>query len=217
MRPSRLVVAASLTVVLTTCRAGSGVAPEDGSLEDDAAAPTADAPAVDSNPSAPDAPNTVDAPTSSPRDVTFFVVADTHADPPQSYDLRAIARVINTVPTNGTWPASINGHTTNFVGGPITAPTGVVFVGDITGWGTAPLEIPTFRRYFQAGASGEAIQFPGYVGLGNHDVDNADRPPALGETYRNNYWAMVDERHKGPSAPVPVTAPGTACPRASRS
>src|SRR5687768_16159078 len=104
-----------------------------------------------------------------PRDVTFFVVSDTHADPPESYDLRATARAINAVADSGAWPATVNGQATGFVGGPVGAPSGVVFLGDITGWGTAPLEIPTFRRYFISGTSADSIRFPAYVGLGNHD------------------------------------------------
>jgi cytolysin (calcineurin-like family phosphatase) len=176
--------------------------------------PAVDAPAVDAVAAAdaaggdaaavPDA-RPVDAAPPPPRDVTFFAVADTHADPPESYDLRATARAINAVAQNGTWPASIGGAATGFVGGRIAAPSGVVFLGDITGWGTAPLEIPTFRRYFERGASGESIAFPSYVGLGNHDVDSADRPPDLAAQYRAMYWAYVDGRHKGPSAPVPTT------------
>jgi cytolysin (calcineurin-like family phosphatase) len=142
-----------------------------------------------------------------PTDVTFFVVADTHADPPvDSYDLRAMARAVNAVGRGGSWPGSINGHATGFLGGAIAEPRGVVLVGDITGWGTAPTEIQTFRHYFEAGNSNDAIRYPAYVGLGNHDVDDADRPPALGEAYRQMYWAYVDGRHKGASAPVRTTS-----------
>lgn len=141
-----------------------------------------------------------------PRDVTFFVVADTHADPPESYDLRATARAINAVAVNGVWPSVVAGHVTGFAGDPIGAPSGVVFIGDITGWGTAPLEIPTFRRYFEAGASADSIHFPSYVGLGNHDVDDADRSPNVAAQYRDMFWAYVDSRHEGAGAPVPVTA-----------
>ena len=176
--------------------------PGDGAVTDDASANDAanviDAPIPDGEPP-PDEWNP-------PRDVTFFVVADTHADPPESYDLRAMARIINTVAVNGTWPTTIGGQPTGFVGGHVGEPRGVVFLGDITGWGTAPTEIPTFRRYFIAGTNAESIHFPSYVGLGNHDVDDADRPPSLAESYRAMYWAFVDSRHKGPNAPVPVTA-----------
>jgi cytolysin (calcineurin-like family phosphatase) len=139
-------------------------------------------------------------------DVTFFVVSDTHADPPLQYDLRAMARAINTVAVNGSWPAQIGGATTNFVGGAIGAPSQVVFTGDLMGWGVTPTELQTFRHYFEQGASGEAINFRSMVGLGNHDLDDADRPPDLGAAYRAQIWAYVDQRHKGGGAPVPVTA-----------
>ena len=139
-------------------------------------------------------------------DVTFFVISDTHADPPESYDLRAMARAVNAVAASGKWPATIGGKTTGFVGGSIGAPSGVVFTGDLMGWGVTPTELKTFRRYFEQGNSGDSIGFRSYVGLGNHDLDDADRPPDLGAAYRNQIWAYVDARHKGGGAPVPVTA-----------
>jgi cytolysin (calcineurin-like family phosphatase) len=140
-----------------------------------------------------------------PRDVTFYVVADTHADPPpDSYDLRATAHAINAVAKNGQWPSTIDGTATGFKGGKIAPPAGVVLVGDITGWGTAPTEIPTFRRYFERGNSADSIEYPAYIGLGNHDIDSADRSPNVADDYRAQYWAFVDSRHRGPGAPVPV-------------
>jgi cytolysin (calcineurin-like family phosphatase) len=139
-------------------------------------------------------------------DVTFYVVSDTHADPPQdSYDLRAMARAVNAVAQSGTWPASIGGTATGFVGGKIGAPRGVVFTGDLMGWGTYPTESLTFRHYFEAGFSTDSILFPAYLGLGNHDVDSADRPADLAAQYRNAAWAWIDSRHEGSAAPVPVT------------
>ncbi len=140
-------------------------------------------------------------------DVTFYVVSDTHADPPEeSYDLRATARAINAVAKGGQWPGSINGKQTGFEQVAIAPPRGVVLTGDITGWGTAPTEINTFRHYFQKGNSGNAIEYPAYIGLGNHDVASADRGEPLASQYRAMYWTFVDERHKGPGAPVPVTS-----------
>jgi cytolysin (calcineurin-like family phosphatase) len=140
-----------------------------------------------------------------PIDVTFYVVSDTHADPPESYDLRAMARAINAVAQTGTWPTSIGGMSTGFKGGAIGAPRGVVFTGDLMGWGVSPTELLTFRRYFEKGRTSESILFPGYVGLGNHDVDDADRSAALAQEYRKQAWAFVDSRHKGAAAPVPAT------------
>jgi cytolysin (calcineurin-like family phosphatase) len=151
--------------------------------------------------SPPDLATTVPA----PRDITFYVVADTHADPPtDSYDLRATARVINAVAQNGQWPSSIDGTATGFVGGKIAPPRGVVLVGDLTGWGTAPTEIQTFRHYFEQGNSADSIQYPAYLGLGNHDIDTADRTQTVADDYRAQYWAWVTARHSGPSAPVPA-------------
>ena len=72
------------------------------------------------------------------RDVTFFVVSDTHADPPQSYDLRAMARAINAVAQDGSWPATIGGQATGFAGAKIGAPAGVVFTGDLMAGASRP-------------------------------------------------------------------------------
>jgi cytolysin (calcineurin-like family phosphatase) len=141
-----------------------------------------------------------------PRDVTFYVVADTHADPtPNFHDLLAQARAINAVAQNGQWPSSIDGTATNFAGGKIAPPRGVVLVGDLTGWGTAPTEIPSFRYNFEQGNSPDSINYPAYLGLGNHDIDTADRAPDVADAYRAQYWAWIDSRHQGPGAPVPVT------------
>jgi cytolysin (calcineurin-like family phosphatase) len=216
---TRQILTVALAILTATCSHDSRPGTEiDAPTSDGDASPAGDAATVDAtrgDAATIDARVTVDArPVDAapaidarpPRDVTFFVVSDTHADPPESYDLRAMARAINAVADNGTWPSSIGGQATGFVGGPVADPSGVVFLGDITGWGTAPLEIPTFRRYFVAGTSGESIRFRSYVGLGNHDVDSADRPPALADSYRAMYWAFVDERHRGAGAPAPVTA-----------
>ena len=138
-------------------------------------------------------------------DITFYVVSDTHADPPPSSDLQPTARAVNAVANTGSWPAKIDGQDTHFKGGAIGKPRGVVFTGDLTGWGTAPTELLTFRHYFEAGNSGDSIGFPSYLGLGNHDVDSADRPEDLASQYRGLEWGYVDSRHKGPNAPVPVT------------
>ena len=142
---------------------------------------------------------------SKPLDVTFYVVADTHADPPPSSDLQPMARAINAVAKTGTWPAKIDGQDTHFKSGSIGKPRGVVFVGDLTGWGTANTEITTFRHYFEAGNSGDSIGFPSYLGLGNHDIDSADRQEPTASQFRALEWGQLDARHKGPNAPVPVT------------
>jgi len=201
--------AIAFLALLAGCRGGAAERPVDAAGPADAASPgppDAAAVAVDAAVRIDAAPVDAGLPpdAAAPRDVTFYVVADTHADPPESYDLRAMARTIDAVARSGTWPTSIGGAATSFRGGRIAPPEGVVLVGDITGWGTAPLEIPTFRRYFERGATADSIGYRAYVGLGNHDVDDADRPPALAAEYRAMFWAHVDARHKGPSAPVPV-------------
>jgi cytolysin (calcineurin-like family phosphatase) len=176
------------------------------------AAPAADATHTDAKGAADashDAPHDAGAPDAhdaapAPRDITFYVVADTHADPVEEYDLRAQARAVNAVSQGGVWPASIAGTDTHFKGGPIAPPRGVVFVGDLTGWGTAPTEIPMFQHYFQKGTSSESIAFNAYLGLGNHDVDTADRDMATADAYRATYWNFIDAHHLGANALVPV-------------
>lgn len=138
------------------------------------------------------------------RDLTFYVVADTHADPVEEYDLKAQAAAVNAVGNGGTWPATIDGQATHFKGGAIAKPKGVVFVGDLTGWGTAPTEIPMFQHYFQKGNSSESINYNGYFGFGNHDIDTADRDPATADAYRATYWTFLGKQHNGPNAVVPV-------------
>lgn len=138
-------------------------------------------------------------------DITFYVMADSHADPVPEDDLLSQARAINAVATTGVWPASIGGSPTHFVGGSIAPPIGVVIAGDLTGWGTAPTEIPMFQSYFEKGNSPNSIDYPAYVGLGNHDIDTADRDDATAADYRATYWQYIDSRYKGPQAPIPVT------------
>jgi cytolysin (calcineurin-like family phosphatase) len=140
-----------------------------------------------------------------PFDITFFVMADSHADPVPEDDLLSQARAINAVARSGVWPASIGGTPTNFVGGRMAPPLGVVILGDLTGWGTAPTEIPMFRSYFEQGNSPNGIHYPAYLGLGNHDIDTADRDQGTANAYRAAYWQYIDSRHAGAQAPVPVT------------
>jgi cytolysin (calcineurin-like family phosphatase) len=144
-------------------------------------------------------------PADAPFDITFFVMADSHADPVPEDDLLAQARAINAVSQSGAWPGSIGGTSTSFLGGPIATPLGVVILGDLTGWGTAPTEIPMFQSYFEQGNSPSSINHPAYLGLGNHDIDTADRDQATADAYRAQYWQYIDSRHSGWGAPVPVT------------
>jgi cytolysin (calcineurin-like family phosphatase) len=132
-------------------------------------------------------------------------MADSHADPVPEDDLLSQVHAINAVAKTGVWPASIGGTATHFLGGPIGPPLGVVICGDLTGWGTAPTEIPMFRSYFEKGNSADSIDYPAYVGVGNHDIDTADRDNATATAFRATYWNYIDSRYKGPHAPVPVT------------
>ncbi|HEY2512632.1 MAG TPA: hypothetical protein VGI39_17315 [Polyangiaceae bacterium] len=138
-------------------------------------------------------------------DVTFYVMADSHADPVPEDDLLAQSHAIDSVAQSGQWPAQIGGTPTGFLGGSIAAPRGVVVCGDITGWGTAPTELPMFRSYFEMGNSASSIHYPAYVGLGNQYIDTADRDDATATAYRATYWSYIDSRYQGPSAPIPVT------------
>jgi cytolysin (calcineurin-like family phosphatase) len=140
-------------------------------------------------------------------DITFFVMADSHADPtPDNPDnLHSQALAINAVAQTGVWPTTIGGTATSFLGGPISPPLGVVIAGDLTGWGTAPTEIPNFQTYFEKGTTSYSIDYPAYMGLGNHDIDTADRDDATADAYRATYWQFIDSHYKGPSAPIPVT------------
>ena len=156
-----------------------------------------------------------DLPHPDPIDVTFFVVADTHLDPlvgdgrgdparDSNFGDQAIVAAIHKVAREGSWPSAVDGKAMDFAGQAIGDPQAVVFAGDLTGWGVAGTEIPSFRHYYQAGYDGESMKFPAYLGLGNHDVDDADRTGDWARQNRDAYWALIDERHKGSNAPVPA-------------
>jgi cytolysin (calcineurin-like family phosphatase) len=174
----------------------------DASVGDDASQDASTS--SDSSAPQPDAPTGQDA-GRGPFDITFIVMADSHADPMPEDDLLSQVRAINAVSKTGMWPDSIGGTATHFLGGPIATPLGVVICGDLTGGGTAPTEIPMFRSYFEMGNSADSINYPAYVGMGNHDIDTADRDDATANAYRATYWQYVDSRYKGPQAPIPVT------------
>jgi cytolysin (calcineurin-like family phosphatase) len=144
-------------------------------------------------------------------DITFYVMADSHADqtPDNPDNLYAQALAINNVATAGVaWPTSIDGGATSFLGGTIAPPLGVVICGDLTGWGIAPPppEIPNFQTYFQQGTTSYSINYPAYVGLGNHDLDTTDGlTDAEADPIRATYWQYIASRYQGPQAPIPVT------------
>ncbi len=99
----------------------------------------------------------------------------------------------------------VEGEETGFLGGPIGAPAGVVFTGDVTGSGSvSPLgnELETFRRFYEPYSSADAIEFPAYVGYGNHDLD---QDGLFADEYRAAMWEYIDSRYSGAAPPVPVS------------
>lgn len=144
-------------------------------------------------------------------EITFFVVADTHFDPPpesdQYYHTVAINAVCGTINNKeaSVWPEKIDGQDTFFEsrGKKIAIPAGVIMAGDITDRAD-PRALDLLKTRYQMGEGDKVINFPVFVGLGNHDLD----PQHVGENadaYRQNMLAYVAERHQGPDAPVPVT------------
>ena len=144
-------------------------------------------------------------------DITFFVVADTHFDPPPESDQYYHTIAMNSVcgSTNNkiasVWPKFINCNVTNFGsnGEKIAIPKGVIIAGDITDR-AEPRSLKLFKSRYEKGDGDKVLNFPVYVGLGNHDLD----PQHVGdsaEVYKTNMLNYVAERHQGKDAPVPVT------------
>lgn len=141
---------------------------------------------------------------------TFFVAADTHFDPPpetdQYFHILAMNSVCGTLPNKEAliWPEKISGKMTNFgsIEEEINIPLGLIMAGDITDR-AEPNTLELFMRRYQKGEGNKVVNFPVYVGLGNHDMD----PQHVGdsaEAYRHSMLNYVDKRHKGSNAPVPV-------------
>jgi cytolysin (calcineurin-like family phosphatase) len=100
--------------------------------------------------------------------------------------------------------------------GRFNAPLGVVLGGDLTesaggfiGHNKGGDQWRMFTdRYehdrFEHGRD-EAVRYPVYVGLGNHDLEISPRDRRLPrDLYRNRMWNYVKQRHSGPNAPVAV-------------
>jgi cytolysin (calcineurin-like family phosphatase) len=143
--------------------------------------------------------------------VTFFVIADTHFDPPpesdQYYHTLAMNTICGTIKHKiaSMWPEEINGVETNFgkKGENIDIPNGVIMAGDITDRAD-PAALKLLKSRYEKGEGDKVINFPVYVGLGNHDLD----PQHVGENaelYKKNMLNYVAQRHNGKDAPVPVT------------
>ncbi|MCY1722650.1 metallophosphoesterase [Prolixibacteraceae bacterium Z1-6] len=138
-------------------------------------------------------------------DVTFFVAADTHFDPPPDSDTYYHIRAMNRIPNEVIWPQNIDGKLTEFgsVGKKVDTPKGIVLAGDILDKADAgALEL--FRQRYEQGPGDKQINYPVYIGLGNHDIN-----PVIDESEkqkgRRRMWNYLEERHNGESAPVPVT------------
>lgn len=114
------------------------------------------------------------------------------------------------------WPAMIDGVATGLAsaGMPIGKPLGLVIGGDMTDDGGGQVADPAegtqllqFSHRYQEGSGPDRINFPVYVGLGNHDLDQ-DGPPPHADWYRREMRDYVEVNHR-PSVifkpPFPAT------------
>lgn len=138
-------------------------------------------------------------------DVTFFVAADTHFDPPPDSDTYYHVRAMNSISGREIWPSEIDKHLTQFggVGQKISEPKGVVLAGDILDKAD-PDALGLFRQRYEMGAGDKQINYPVYLGLGNHDINPVIDEDGKREG-RQRMWSYVEERHKGENAPVLVS------------
>ena len=141
------------------------------------------------------------------NDVTFFVATDLHfGKDTLSSDSRAKhVALMNSFGTSGTpWPNTYTSRGTSSAFGayagrnnPLSVPRGVVTTGDITHYGQ-PQELGSFRAFYEMGNGYPgSIQFPVYVGLGNHDVDGTCSQPIPPSSCAERMFKYVEERMKG--------------------
>ncbi|MEO3997712.1 metallophosphoesterase [Mesorhizobium sp. CAU 1732] len=102
------------------------------------------------------------------------------------------------------WPAEIGGAATGLAsaGTPIGKPLGLVIGGDMTDDGGGQVTDPAegtqllqFSHRYQEGSGPGRINFPVYVGLGNHDLDQ-DGPPPHADWYRREMRDYVEVNHR---------------------
>ena len=138
-------------------------------------------------------------------DVTFFVAADTHFDPPPDSDTYYHVRAMNRIPGTEIWPEIIDGRLTHFggSGSKISRPHGVILAGDIVDKAGADA-LGLFRQRYEQGPGDKQIKYPVYLGLGNHDI-NPSKDEKIRLEGRQRMWNYVEERHKGKHAPAPVS------------
>lgn len=98
------------------------------------------------------------------------------------------------------------------VDGEFDAPLGVVLGGDLTesaggfkGRTGGGSQWRMFVSRYEHGRN-QAVRYPVYVGLGNHDLEIEPRDRSLPRSfYRDRMWDYVEARHAGDHAPVPVS------------
>lgn len=135
------------------------------------------------------------------RDVTFLVVAD-----PQIYEgldkkLQTLDDLVNGI--NGISAANR-----------LAEPLGVVVVGDLTQDKSNYWDFKEFNHFTSAFEHDGLlpwpvkVKYPVYVGLGNHDLPASPDPywEMLYKTGRKRAWEYIEKRHRGDSAPVPVSS-----------
>ncbi|MBR0555089.1 metallophosphoesterase [Ciceribacter sp. L1K23] len=152
-------------------------------------------------------------------DITFLVINDIHAcrmgdvlspgcaeEGKTDENLLRHIRALNGIASRQ-WPLEIDGKPTDLrsAGTAIGHPVGVVACGDLTddgGGQTAELsegsQLKQFAQRYRLGSTPDEVNYPVYVGLGNHDLDQDGRSPNT-DWYRDELRDYVRINHK-PSA-----------------
>jgi len=160
-------------------------------------------------------------------DVTFLFINDVHAcrtrdglspncaeQGKTDENLLRHVRAINRI-DEATWPAAIDGAATGLrsAGKKVATPRGIVTGGDITDDGGGQTAEPEegyqllqFSQRYKKGDSEDEVNFPVYIGLGNHDLDQ-DGPKEDIDWYRRELRDYVELNHRSsvffrPAVPV---------------
>lgn len=143
------------------------------------------------------------------NDVTFFVATDLHFGK-ETFASASQAKqvsVMNSLGASSTpWPSTFTFAVNQSQNGsgafagrnlPLSVPRGVVTTGDITHYGQVE-ELGSFRAFYEMGNGFPgSIQFPVYVGLGNHDVDGTCSQPTGPSSCAQRMFDYVESRMKG--------------------